>query len=357
MNVAGLRLEGSNMNDPVETAGKWLETFETIALATVVSTWGSSPVPVGGQLVVAPDGRFEGSVSGGCVDVEIIAEAGDVIANKVPKILEFGVADERVWQAGLPCGGTVKIYLHALHRSDRRFIERVLHARTSRQPLAVLTDLRTGACTVIDPASPKEEALGALMDAGESRLITTAEGEAFLHCRTPAVRVVMAGATHIAQVLASLAGRIGYDVVIVDPRTGFANSERFGNTPVLEEWPKTACATFGLDRRTAVVALTHAAHLDDEALIAALSADCFYVGALGSKKTHAKRLERLRDAGLEEADLKRIHAPVGLDLGAKGPAEIAVAILAEIVQISHGEKKSRGDKVSRAEETSRGEKS
>lgn len=326
----------SDTRDPIETARDWLAAFDTIALATVVSTWGSSPVPVGGQLVVAPDGRFEGSVSGGCVEIDVIAEAGDVMAKASPKLLEFGIADETAWRAQLPCGGTIKVLVEPLGALDAAYVERILAARRSRSLLAVTTNLETGERRIVDPALAEDGEAGALILAGESRIVTLDDGEAFLHVRVPPVRIVIAGATHVTQVLADLAGRIGYDIVIVDPRPAFASAERFGNAPVLAEWPATSVAAWGFDSRTAVVALTHAAHLDDEALTAALRSDCLYIGALGSKKTHAKRLERLRAAGIAEKDLARIHAPVGLAIGAKGPGEIAVSILAEIVKVARG---------------------
>ena len=199
------------------------------------------------------------------------------------------------------------------------------------------TNLETGHRSLLDPASVKDAALAAQIAAGESGIVARADGETFLHVLMPAVRLVLAGATHITQVLADLAGRVGCDVVIVDPRPAFASAERFGGMTILEEWPEPSFAASAFDERTAVVALTHAAHLDDEALTAALRSDCFYVGALGSRKTHAKRLDRLRDAGIGEEDLARIHAPVGLAIGAKGPAEIAVSILAEFVKVARGE--------------------
>ena len=174
------------------------------------------------------------------------------------------------------------------------------------------------------------------MISGESRLIETAEGEVFLHVLTPPVRVVIAGATQIGQVLSDLAKRIGYDVVIVDPRSAFATQERFATTPTLTDWPEVSFRALGLDARSAVVALTHAAHLDDEALAEALRSNCLYIGALGSRKTQAKRLERLRAVGFTDDELALIHAPVGLAIGAKGPAEIALAILAEIVKVARG---------------------
>ena len=158
-----------------------------------------------------------------------------------------------------------------------------------------------------------------------------AEGQIFLHVLHPPVRIIAVGATHVGQVLADLARRIGYEVVIVDPRTAFATEERLSGTPVVAEWPDSSFNTLYLDNRTAVVALTHAAHLDDEALTQALRSDCLYIGALGSKKTHAKRLERLREQGISDEGLARIRAPVGLPIGAKGPAEIAVSILAVII--------------------------
>src|SRR5262249_20809678 len=159
------------------------------------------------------------------------------------------------------------------------------------------------------------------LHSGESRLLDLGAGRAFLHTFTPPVRLVVVGATHIGQILADLATRIGYDVVIVDPRTAFASPERVGEIMALTDWPEISLRAVGLDARTAIVALTHAAALDGEALSAALRSDCLYIGALGSQKTHVKRLERLGAAGFSDSELARIRAPVGLAIGAKGPAE------------------------------------
>jgi len=336
MNLFSPGVAQSATHDPLETARNWLGAFDTIALATVVSAWGSAPVPVGGQLIVAPDGRFEGSVSGGCLEIDVITEAEDVIANAKPKLLEFGIADEAAWRAGLPCGGTIRVFVEPLRSSDRALLDQILAGRRSRRLIAVATKLATGERSLVDPASAKNPELAAQISAGESGIATLADEEVFLHVLMPAVRLVLAGATHITQVLADLAARVGYDVVIVDPRPAFASAARFDGLTILEEWPELSFAESAFDRRTAVVALTHAAHLDDEALTAALRSDCFYVGALGSRKTHAKRLERLRAAGIAEDQLARIHAPVGLAIGAKGPAEIAVSILAEVVKVARG---------------------
>ncbi len=162
------------------------------------------------------------------------------------------------------------------------------------------------------------------------------DGPAVVQPLLPPLRVIVAGATHIGQVFAEMARLVGYSVTVVDPRPMFANEERFGAAVSMPEWPQASFGELGLDERTAVVALTHAAHIDDEALAAALRSPCMYIGALGSRATNAKRVERLKAAGFSDENLQRIHAPVGLDIGAKGPAEIAVSILAEIVKVARG---------------------
>jgi xanthine dehydrogenase accessory factor len=202
--------------------------------------------------------------------------------------------------------------------------------------LAVLTVLASGERRLFEAPGPMPAEIASCLHLGESRLLDLGAGRAFWHVFTPPVRLVIVGATHVGQVLADLATRIGYDVVIVDPRTAFASPERIGGTMALTDWPEISLRAAGLDARTAVAALTHAAALDDEALSAALRSDCLYIGALGSKKTHAKRLERLRTAGFSDLELARIRAPIGLAIGAKGPAEIAVSIPAEIVKVARG---------------------
>jgi xanthine dehydrogenase accessory factor len=336
MNLVTPVRKGTGKHDVIEVARGWLDDFGEIALATVVSTWGSAPVPVGGQLVVAPGERFEGSASGGCVEIDVIAEAPEVMATGRSRLLEFGIADEVAWRSGLPCGGTIKIFLEPFNVAEAAYLDAILAARRSRTTICVLTNLTTGTRQILEPSSVQEEPLAEDLRSGESRVVDLAEGQVFLHVLNPVVRIIAVGATHIGQVLADLAERIGYDVVIVDPRTAFAHEDRLGETSVLTEWPETSFKALSLDKRTAVVALTHAAHLDDEALTEALRSDCLYVGALGSKKTHAKRLERLHAQGIGNEDLARIRAPVGLAISAKGPAEIAVSILAEIIKVSHG---------------------
>jgi xanthine dehydrogenase accessory factor len=337
MNITVPQRSAASQRDPLDVARNWLEEHGKAALATVVATWGSAPVPVGGQLVVGPDERFQGSVSGGCVEADVIAEAADVMASGRPRLLEFGVAEETAWRAGLPCGGTIKVLLEPLARGrDMGFLERALAARRARAPLIVATNVATGTRRLFEPDQALPPEIAACMAGGECGLAETADGHVFVQALLPPVRLVIAGATNIGQVLADLGRQVGYDVFVVDPRAAFASEERFGGTQTLTEWPGGSLAALGLDARTAVVALTHAAHIDDEALMIALRSPCLYVGALGSKRTHAKRLERLAAAGLSDAELSRIHAPVGLPIGAKGPAEIAVSILAQIIKVARG---------------------
>lgn len=276
-------------------------------------------------------------MSGGCVEVEVITEAADVLTQDRPKLLKFGVAEDVAWRAGLPCGGAISIYLEPLRRQrDASYLDQILTARGDRASLAVLTTFATGERRLFEDRGPMPAEIASCLHLGESRLLDLGDGQAFLHALTPPVRLVIIGATHVGQVLADLATRIGYDVVIIDPRTAFASQERICGVTALTDWPEISLKALGLDNRTAVVTLTHAAALDDEALSAALRSGCLYIGAPGSKKTHAKRLERLGTAGFSDSDLARIRAPLGLAIGAKGPAEIAVSILAEIVKVARG---------------------
>src|SRR5262245_45699078 len=213
--------------DTLTIAHRWLDEFEQVALATVVSTWGSSPVPVGGQLVLGPNGQFEGSVSGGCVEVEVVSEAADVLSRDQPKLLDFGVGEDVAWRAGLPCGGAISIYVEPLQRQrDAEYLDRILAAHRARVSLAVLTVLASGERRRFAAPGPVPTEIASCLHSGESRLLDLGDGQAFLHVLTPPVRLVVVGATHIGQALADLATRIGYDVVIVDPRTAFASPER-----------------------------------------------------------------------------------------------------------------------------------
>lgn len=206
--------------------------------------------------------------------------------------------------------------------------------RAARRAAIVVIDLDSGAQRLVPAAAvsddPLRETLEARLRSGKSGMADTPDGRVFLNVFVPPPKLVITGAVHISQALAPMATLLGYDVTIVDPRTAFASPERFPEVKVIAEWPDTALPPLGVDRYTAFVALTHDPKIDDPALLHALSRDCFYIGALGSRKTHARRVERLTAQGVGAAGIARIHAPVGLNIGAVSPPEIAVSILAEI---------------------------
>ena len=206
--------------------------------------------------------------------------------------------------------------------------------RAARRAVVVVTDQDSGAQRLVTQdkiaADPLKELLEAHLRSGKSGMEETPQGKIFLTVHVPPTRLVVIGAVHISQALAPIAALLGYDVTIVDPRTAFASPERFPGVKVIAEWPDKALPPLGVDRYTAFVALTHDPKIDDPALIHALERDCFYVGALGSRKTHGRRVERLKAAGAGDAQLGRIHAPIGLPIGAVSPPEIAVAIMGEI---------------------------
>ena len=209
--------------------------------------------------------------------------------------------------------------------------------RAARRATVLVTNIASGEQRLVREHELAGDPLAGILQArlrmGKSGLVEHEGRSLFLTVQVPPVEIVVVGAVHISQALAPMARGLEFSVTIIDPRTAFATPERFPDAPVLTEWPDAALPRLGLDRYTAVVALTHDPKIDDPALSAALEAECFYIGALGSKKTHARRIERLTAAGFSEADLACIHAPIGLDIGAVSPAEIAVSILAEIIAI------------------------
>jgi xanthine dehydrogenase accessory factor len=219
---------------------------------------------------------------------------------------------------------------------NRDLLERLLAARHDRRAVALVTDLETGAQRLVGEDEAPEDVLSAALVSGfrfdRSGVTSTEEGEFFVNIYNPPLSLVVVGAVHIAQNLIPIARLAGYDVTVIDPRGAFASLERFPDITLSVEWPDEALKPIELDRRTAFVALTHDPKIDDPGLTAALRSTCFYIGALGSKKTHAGRLERLEAAGVEADALARIHAPIGLAIGARGPAEIAIAIMAEVTR-------------------------
>ncbi len=283
-----------------------------MALATVVSTWGSAPRPRGSHLLVHEDGRFEGSVSGGCVEADIMALAAEVIAGASFALRRYGVADAAAWEVGLPCGGEIEVMVQPVAELgfDPALFDAIADARAEGRALEVATDMATG----------------------RSGLATAPD--AFINRYEPPRRLLIVGAVQIAQVLAGLARELGIATVVIDPRGRFLTSERFPGVTLDDRWPDEAVAALRPDAATAVVTLSHDPKIDDPALVAALKGGAGYVAALGSRKSHAARRERLSDE-LTPDQIDRIEGPAGIDIGAIGPAEIALSIAAGMVRAVH----------------------
>ena len=307
-----------------EAALDWHRSGRGAVLATVVQTWGSAPRPVGSQLAIAGDGEMAGSVSGGCVEAAVIVEARDALLEGTPRMLEFGVTDDAAFAAGLACGGRIRVMIEPVGAVlPESMLADLVAARAQRVRIAYVVNPATQRRKLVEAA-----AYPARFAADSSGF----EGETFIAIHNPPLRLVVVGAVHIAQALLVIARLAGYDVTLVDPRRAFGTSARFPDQQIIEEWPDEALLSLGLDARSAVVSLSHDPKIDDPAIVAALGTDVFYIGCLGSTRTHAKRLARLTAAGVSAGQLQRLHAPVGLDIGSRTPAEIAISIMAQITQ-------------------------
>lgn len=327
------QLTQEQLFQPLSIAQQWWGEGRPAAVATVIETWGSAPCPVGSHLIIDQHGHFHGSVSGGCVEADVIAEAIDLIATGGQhKILEFGVADTTAWRVGLSCGGRIRILLTPLmqHFCD------IQTAVQERRLVMTCCELSSGGQTFIDPEQKNwpvqfDPLIKSALQYGKPFKQELDGKEYFCNIYAPLPRIVIIGAVHIAQTLATTAKLADFDVVIVDPRTAFATEERFGDMNFFAQWPQDYFTENPIDQHTAIAALTHDPKIDDDALIEACRAGAFYVGALGSRKTHAARVARLLGAGINDRSLRSIAAPIGLDIGASTPAEIAIAILAQII--------------------------
>ncbi|MFK7834848.1 MAG: XdhC family protein [Sulfitobacter sp.] len=309
-----------------EQALEWVEAGRGAVLATVIETWGSAPRRVGAQLVIAGDGAMEGSVSGGCVEGAVVLEALEVLEEGGCRVLEYGVSDGDAFAVGLACGGNIRILVEPVGDGGMpvEMLRALVAARAGRDPVAYEVALDGAHRALVRDG---HDARFRMDRSGVSE-----DGAMFVAVHNPPLRLIVVGGVHIAQTLVQMARAVGFDPVVVDPREAFGSAARFPEARVVNDWPDAALTDFGVDARTAVVLLTHDPKLDDPALNVALRSECFYIGALGSTRTHAGRVMRLAEAGFIEAQIGRIHGPVGLDIGAAGPAEIAVSIMAQIIQ-------------------------
>ena len=294
----------------------WLREGHAVHLATVVQTWGSAPRQAGAMLAVRKDGRVVGSVSGGCIEDDLItrAQAGQLPSK--PEWARYGVSQEEAARFGLPCGGTLRLVIEPLLLED--WIDRVVEVTHTQQLIGRWLDLTTGVSTLTN-ARP-----GQLTEVKE-------EGCHFVY--GPHWRLLIIGANQTAQALAQIATMLEFQVIVCDPREEFTADWNMPGVSLQPGMPDDAVLAIQTDARTAIVAITHDPKLDDMALLEALKSKAFYVGALGSSRNQAKRRQRLLDFDLTEEDIARLHGPVGLQIGSRTPAEIAVAVGAQLVQV------------------------
>ena len=287
------------MQELLESLRRWLERDEEVALATVVATRKSAPRPVGSVLGVTGTGELVGSVSAGCVENEVYAEARDVLAGGPARTLSYGISDEQALGVGLPCGGEIDVFVA---KAGAPLLRRAV------------VELEAGRVVTVRPVEDELELVS-----------------------RPAPRLVVVGAVDTAEALCRGARALGWRTIVIDPRPRFATPERVPSADELAvEWPDEALERIGLDDGAAVVVLAHEERIDLPALASALASDAFYVGVIGSRRTQAKRREGLAELGLGEETVSRLHGPVGLDVGAESPPETAVAILAEILAVRSG---------------------
>jgi len=344
------------MRELLPTLDDWAARDPHLALATVVRTAGSTPRPTGARLLVDRDGRMAGSVSGGCLEAAVIGEAQSTLAGEAPpRLLHYGISDEMGWEVGLACGGSVDIFVETLRWDGSDAVLTALRdAVQAERAVALLTRVdgdRAGARVALVEDGDVVGDLGgglerdaALHDAVGRRFASGIAGveeiggvSVFVDPIVPAPQLAVIGAVHIAIALTQMARAAGYRVTVIDPRTAFLNEERLpGADRLIARWPDEALPSLGLGRRDAAVCLAHDPKFEDPALGVLLRSRTGYVGAIGSRTTHGKRVARLREAGFDDEAIARIHSPVGLDLGAATPEEIAVAILAEVVATRRG---------------------
>ncbi len=349
------------MRDILPDVERWLGEGKSVAVATITRTWGSAPRAAGSKMAVNNDGAMAGSVSGGCVESAVVQEALGVLKAGKPKRLHYGVTDEAAWDVGLACGGQIDLWVEPLaawrvsQPGTPSPYDVMVKALRDERPVVRAIMLRRGEVAGgpsavfpwdAEPVGSLPPGLWEKASADAERLLSggaagthlhTLQGEEvemFYDLELPPPTLVIIGGVHIGIELARQAKLLGYRVIVVDPRRAFGTADRFPMADTIShEWPEQALASIGLSPSTAVAAVSHDPKIDDPGLIAALRSPAFYVGALGSAETNRQRMGRLKEAGLTEKELSRLRAPIGLDLGGRGPEEIALAVMAEIVAV------------------------
>lgn len=304
----------------LNSAVNWLKAGHAVAIATVVQTWGSAPRPVGSWLAIREDGQVAGSVSGGCVEDDLIRRVQtEILTRNTPEMVVYGVSQQEAARFGLPCGGTLRLFVEP--KPELSILEKLLVAITSHQVTCRTVNIASGKST-LDQGSRHDEFV-----CNEQEMRTT---------YGPRWRLVIIGAGQLSLYTADFALASDFEVIVIDPREKYAEGLNRNDLTFIKGMPDDVLLEIGVDPHTAVVALTHDPKLDDMALMEALRSPAFYVGALGSRKNTQKRKERLLEFDLNQEQVDRLHGPVGLYIGALTPPEIAVSILAEIIAVKYG---------------------
>ena len=336
------------MTDQVERLKQWKRDGKDVALATVVRVQGSAPRPEGSRLLVSSAEELEGSVSGGCVENDVALHALQVLKTDQPRLVTYGIADEDAFEVGLACGGTIQVYIEPVQADEIADAaeQLVSSSRLGARVMAVsggawkaVVDAKEGVVAGSIPADLLDDVLadaGRLMADEQSRTLSYGDVDVFIESVAPAPELLVFGAGPFAEPLCKMAAQVGYRVTVVDPRPAFARPELFPDAQeVVVAWPEKVLDARSWDG-TYVVVLNHNQRLEDPVIRRALAEPIAYLGVMGSRRTHADRLARLQTDGWSVADQERIHGPIGLDIGAETPAEVAVSILAEITTVRYG---------------------
>ena len=306
----------------LKTALSWLREGKRIAIATVVQTWGSSPRPVGSWLAIREDGQVVGSVSGGCVEDDLIRRVQtEILTRNTPELVIYGVSKEEAARFGLPCGGTLRLLVEP--SPEQAVLEEILKGIESHQIILRRVDLHSGKSTLC-PGSREDG-----FSFGDAEMQTS---------YGPRWRMFVIGAGQLSLYVANFALASDFDVIVIDPREEYTEGLHQDGIQFIKGMPDDVMQELGIDSHTAIVALTHDPKIDDLALIDALQSNAFYVGALGSYTNTLKRKERLREFNISTEQLDRLHGPVGLEIGALTPPEIAVSVMAEVIAVKHGKR-------------------
>lgn len=322
---------------------EWQNKGQRIAMARVVETWRSSPRPAGSTLLVNELGEMIGSVSGGCVEKAVVAKSLKVLEANKPELVKYGVADDEAWEVGLSCGGALTVYVEPFFNEQDWDI--INTCQKQNKGLIILTELNaSGLHYFIDPemenahSQEVNEAMRSYFLKDQNGIIEKEGVTYFCHVFPPKKRMILIGSAHITAEMISLAHQYDFETIVIDPRDTFAKKTAYADQPsqMLVNWPQEVLHDIQLDHNSYVVILSHDPKIDDEALKILLKSQARYIGALGSKRTHAKRVERLKGYGFTEEEIAKIHAPIGLPINALLPKEIALSVMSEIIKVKNG---------------------